>query len=308
MSNSTLSSAGLSEELFIRQIRDDLEDPDIFVGTETLTANGSSTVYRCSQFPIYDGDMYGAQSGTVPGTWVITDNNTVQTLVEKTGLSAGANHVNVNYRTGMLIFGAAPVNTHVISVTHSKCRWLDRQISKAINDGLRAMFPKFNQWQSDTSITLATNQWEYTLPPIFADPRVRIVQVEVQDIPATVNRFVPLSGWRRVANNVLQIPGSQLFSPGSVIRVQYNGPYQNVSELDAQVQNIPILYAKGMLLLNKEGPRARADQAAVTQNEGANPPGTQSNAGVAFLRQFETELARVPTPPRHAGFITTYEM
>ncbi len=308
MANPTASSAGLSEEVFIRQIRDDLEDPDIFVGTETLIANGSSTEYRVSQFPIYDGDQYGAASGTIPGTWFIKDNSTVQALVAKSGLSGGANKVNVNYQTGVMIFGAAPVNAHTISVRHSKCRWLDRRISKELNNGMRAMFPKFAQWQYDTSIVIQTLQWEYTLPVVFWDPRVRIVAVEIQDIPTTVNRFVPINGWKRVASNVLQIPTSQYYTPGSVVRVQYYGPYQNLAELEPQVQNLPVLYAKGMLLLNKEGPRARADQASVTQNESANPPGTQTNAGVSFLRQFELELSRIPTPARHAGMQSTYEM
>ncbi len=94
----------------------------------------------------------------------------------------------------------------------------------------------------------------------------------------------------------MQIPWSQQVTPGSNVRITYLAPYLTLSDLEPQVQHLPIWYAKGKLLMDKEVLRSRYDMGPVAQNEQQNPPGTSQNAGIYHMQQFERELDRLARP------------
>jgi hypothetical protein len=291
----TPASAGIGSPEFISQVRDELEDAPRFRGTEVASGNGTATVFQIPNAPVYDGFAYGTPF------WVIKVGVTVQTLVTRyEDLAAGK--VFVDYLTGVVVFGTAPgAGTNNVTFSHASCRWLNRRIERALNDGLNAMFPTVYQWQSAVLAT-AVNKWEYALPSAFFDPRVRILEVEIREIPAATERYRPISMWRRTADNTLMIQGSQAYSPGASVRVQYTAPYSSLGELERQVAELPVLYAKGTLLGGKEAPRSNSDVAAVTGGANANPNGVQRDAGAIYLNQFykrlgELERAMPMAPP-----------
>jgi hypothetical protein len=102
------------------------------------------------------------------------------------------------------------------------------------------------------------------------------------------------------------IQDSQIWSPSSTIRVQYTAPYASLGELEDQVMELPVMYAKGVLLSAKEAPRSSSDIAAVTQNQGANPQGTQRDAGAIYINQFYKRLGELERPMPMANPESTY--
>jgi hypothetical protein len=287
------SSSGASDQIFLAQLRSDLRDIPVFT-KQQLSSDGASLVYRAQQFPIYDGDIYQANPSQF-SIYAGAAGTTFQTLRgDYVNLNA-ANQVYVDYESGFLYWNTAPLSgTNNVILNCRKVRWTNRQMLFGLYSGLRAMWPKVFHWYTDTSITMQTNIWEYALPAEFRDPRVRIKMVEIQEIPATTERFRVIQGWRRVGNTSIQIPISQRFSPGSVARVTYAGPVASLTDLDAASQELPILYAKWVLLSNAEGPRARMDAAPQVQAESANPPNTSMQAALQYLQQFNRLLDSMP--------------
>jgi hypothetical protein len=301
----TPASAGVGDQIFLAQLRSDLKDLPIFA-KQQLSADGSTLAYQAQKFPIYDGDAYGAQ----PSLFSITVNGVLQSLKGAYSDLSAANQVWVDYETGWIYWNIAPQSgANNVILNSRRCRWTDRQMLFALYSGLRALFPKVFKWYTDTSITMQTNIWEYSLPQRFYDPRVKVTMVEIQEIPSTTERFRVVNGWRRVGNTVLQVPISQRFSPGSVCRVTYKGPVESLSDLDVMSQELPILYAKWQLLSNVEGPRARMDSAPQVQAENANQPGTSMNAALQYLQQFNRLLEAMPTTqPSFVPVISRYDM
>lgn len=299
----TPASAGIDEAAFVAQVRDELEDTPRFRGTETATGNGVNTVFQIPNAPVFDGHLYGS------AFWNVTVNGQLCALVSRwEDLDSGGGapgKVWVDYQNGLAVFGQPPGSGLAIAFTHSSCHWLNRRIVRALRDGMNAMFPTIYQWQS-VLLTMAVNKWEYNLPRIFNDPRARILDVEVCVIPVSQNRYVPISQWRRTADNSLMVISSQSWTPGTPCRVQFTSPYEDLAELEAQISELPVLYAKGTLLQAKEGPRARSDQASVTQQEGANPMGAQTNAGSSFLKQFYQRLGELERPMPMAPTYSTW--
>jgi hypothetical protein len=165
----------------------------------------------------------------------------------------------------------------------------------ALYAGMKAMFPRV--WQVKTFVFQAVvNQWEYSLPNDFLDPRASIFRVEWQEIPFGTERYHRGPSFFSVGLNLIHIPWSQTLTPGANIRVHFAAPYQSLSELEPQVQHLPIWYAKGKLLMDKEVLRSRYDMGPVAQNEQQYPPGTSQNAGIYHMQQFERELDRLQRP------------
>jgi hypothetical protein len=298
------SSAGIADSVFLAQLRSDLRDPPIFF-KEQFSPDGVSLVYRLQNFPHYDGDGYGAQ----PSLFSIVSNGVLQTLVTSYDALSGAGQVYVDAETGFLYWSVAPVSgASSLVINHRRVRWTDRMLRFALYSGLRAMFPQVWQLRSDVVLTLATNQWEYPLPAVFSDPRVRVLRVEVQEIPATTERFRVMTAWRRVGLQSIQIPSSQWFSPGAAVRVTYRGPVASLSDLDTASQELPLLYAKWVLLSNQEAPRSRQDSLAATQGqEGVTPPGASMNAGLQYLQAFNQLLARMPVVEPFLPTLSVYQ-
>ena len=287
MPNPTVASSGEGDLEYIQMLRDFVEDTPVF-SPQQISGNGTSSEYRLGQFPVWDGDL----------NFVVSVGGAPQTVVtSRTGLGAG--QVYIDYETGWMFFGSAPgAGSNNIQIRCSKVRWRDIKLKQALYAGMAAMFPRLWQKKVDqSSITLQVNQWDYPLPGSdWADPRTRLYSVEVQLVPNSYERFQPMQIWRRAGFNILHIPYSQQYPPGGILRLEWAGPYSALSDLEPQVRQLPLWYAKGYLLSNRETVRTRFDQANVTQGEQANPPGSSQNAGAFFMRQFEQELVRMTKP------------
>lgn len=296
------SSAGVADLEFINQLRSDLRDWPIFY-QERVVPDGAMLVYRMQNIPHYDGDAYGAQ----PSLFSITNAGALQTLVTSYDQLSGAGQVFVEADTGLMYWNVAPTNPGPLIVNHRKTNWTNKAMRFALYSGLRAIFPKVFQVRADVTFPLSTLQWEYPLPAIFSDPRVRVMNVEVQEIPSTMERYREIQSWKRVGLQTLHIPVSQSFTPGSTVRVTYRGPVASLSDLDAQSQELPILYAKWLLLSNREAPRARQDSITATQGvEGVNPPGASMNVGLQFKQAFNQLLDAMPMVEPFVPTLSTY--
>jgi hypothetical protein len=297
------SSAGIADLEFINQLRSDLRDPPVFY-KEQISPDGASLVYRMQNQPHFDGDAYGAQ----PSLFSIVSTGSLQTLMASYDLLSGAGQVYVDADTGFMYWSVAPAaGTNTLVINHRKANWTNKAMRFALYSGLRAIFPKVFQVRADVTFPLSTLQWEYPLPAIFSDPRVRVMNVEVQEIPSTMERFREIQSWKRVGLQTLHIPVSQSFTPGSTVRVTYRGPVASLSDLDAQSQELPILYAKWVLLSNREAPRSRQDSITATQGvEGVNPPGTSMNAGLQYKQAFNQLLDAMPMVEPFVPTLSTY--
>src|SRR3982074_1752759 len=97
MSFPTAGSAGTSDSVFIRKLRLVLEDEPLF-SPEQLSANGTSTEFRVSQFPIHEQGI-SIKVGATPQ--VLQPDRTA--LVAK-----GANNICIDYETGWVFWDVAP--------------------------------------------------------------------------------------------------------------------------------------------------------------------------------------------------------
>jgi hypothetical protein len=166
---------------------------------------------------------------------------------------------------------------------------------------MRQMFPKVGKTHSDITIPIQVNVWDYTLPEFMADPRSKLLNVEVADPFIPTEPFKPLRNWERINNTTLHLPDSQRWSPAAQLRITVWGPYLRLGDLEPQLYWLPIWYAAGALLAGEEIKRIRSDMAVPLQQEGARPPMTQVQTAAFFMNLFRTELdglKRTPTVRR----------
>lgn len=289
----TGQEAGLDDRDYIRRARELLKDiPQ--PADELGSGLGNALRYNQQTVPINDDDLF---SITVAGT-------PVQVITTPTPTSG---QVFVDFDTGRMIFGNPPPSgTNNISIIKNTVTWRDSTIKEALMDGVRNMWPKLGRVAVDTSITLATLVWDYQLPPIFNDQNVRITDVALREVPASSERFKPLTGWEFVPPITLRIPPSQWFTPGSTIEITYEAPFASLSEVEAKAQSLPIWYAAGMLLGFRESTRVRSDRQTVTAEQSANPVGSEQNAGTFYMRQFQTSLSQMARVRKALAPQTTY--
>jgi hypothetical protein len=290
----TGQEAGLDDRQYIRRLRELLNDVPK-AADEQGTGLGNALRYNLQTVPINDDDMF---SVTVDGTQLQVVNT----------VSPTSTQVFVDFDTGRMIFGNPPSATaNNITILKNTVRWRDSTLKEALTDGARMMWPKLGKIATDTSITLATLVWDYQLPSVFNDANIRITDVGIREIPQSTERFRPVTGWERVGNTTLRIPGSQGFSPGATVQIMYEAPYASLSEVEPKAQMLPLWYAAGMLLGFKESQRVRTDTQNVTAEASANPNGSQQNAGAFFMRQYTASLNQMARVRKAQGAQTVYD-
>lgn len=290
----TGQEAGLDNRQYVRRLREligDIPKP----ADEQGSGVGNAIRYNMNVVPINDDDYLSVTVDGTPLQPVETPNPT-------------ANQVYIDFDSGRMEFGAPPsANTNNITVLKNTVRWRDSTMLEAMMDGVRNAWPKLGLIAVDTSLSISVNVWQYTLPAVFNDPNVRLIQVSVREVPAATERFHPISGWWISGNNQLQLPTSQSFSPGATIMLEYDAPYGSLSQLEGKAQSLPIWYAAGMLLGFKEATRVRTDTMNVTSEASANQVGAQQNAGSFFMRQYYTVLNQMARPRRMPSIMSTYQ-
>lgn len=300
-------STGLPDSQWITDVRDALRDYPTPIN-ETWTADGVGGVFGANSAPltlknlIYDGIP-------VANYISVTNGGAAQTVIT-TG-TPGANQVLVDYYKRTLTFSAAPASSNVVNIGYYSCKWTDASILTALYAGLRAMFPRVGKTYTDTSINIAVNTWDYTLPVWCQDPRSRIYSVEVKDPYITVEPWRPIrGGFNRVDLTTLQLPYAQRYSPAAKLRVVGWGPYLTLGDLEPQLYHLPIWYALGTLLPKQDTFRLRQDTMVPLTQEGGQTPMMLTNSGSFFMKQFEAELDRLSRllgPGVRAGVRTVYE-
>lgn len=287
--------SGLDDRTYIRRFRELIGDIPK-AADEQGSGLGNALRYNMQTVPVNDDNYLS-----------ITVDGVAQQIVTSPQPSAG--EVFVDFDTGRMIYGTPPATgTNNITILKNTVRWRDSTIKEALMDGVRNMYPKIFRLVQDTSITIATLVWDYELPSIFNDHFVRVTSVGLREIPASSNRFIPINAWEVIPGPTptLRLPTSQGFSPGATIQITYEAPLASLSEVPPKAQALPLWYAAGMLLGFKEATRVRTDTQNVAAEAQANPVGSQQNAGVFFMRQFQTGLSQMSRVRSAAAPHTTY--
>lgn len=203
------------------------------------------------------------------------------------------------------------------------------EIIDAINEAILATFPAIYMPVVDTSATIATNTYTYSVPdcpgrtgwPIPYVYRVEVLQPGDYTFRRT-RRFEIIRGASTSASTVTTASSSvspaikfkSLPPVGSTLRISGYGPFPALSNLTdtlhmmfpPQAEYLLPIYAAGSLLMSGEAGRVRLDAGAVDQREQANRVGASLQIGGALLNRFRSELLQggaasaLPPLPRHA--------
>jgi hypothetical protein len=287
-------STGLPDSQWISDTRDALQDyPEYQL--ESWTADGVNGTVGSGAVP-----LKSAKRPMNDGSLTMRDNTSTTNYTVITTGAPAAGQVLVNYDTGEMRFNPVPANNDVVQWTYQSVKWRDGSIMTGLYAGMRAMFPMIGKIQTDTSIPIQVNVWDYTLPTWAQDPRSRIMRVEVADPYIPTEPFRPVKGtWERVDLTTLHIPRSQSYSPTARLRVVGWGPYVQLGDLEPQLYHLPIWYCLSTLLPKKEAFRLRQDTAVPVSQEGGQQPTLMTQTGDYYLQRFNEELKRlskVPTP------------
>ena len=304
-------STGLPDSRWITSARDYLSDFPA-LKTETWTADGTNALFgSVSSSPV--SCLYPPINGTAAdGNPPQFRDNTTATnyTVIDSGTPTGT-QVLVNYNTGEYQFATAPALNDLIQIKYFSCRWTDTSILAALYDGLRAMFPRVGKTYTDVTIPIQVNVWDYTLPAWFADPRSRILSLEIADPFIPTEPFKPAPpGSRRVGLTQVHLPWAQNYSPTARLRLSGWGPYLQLGDLEPQLYDLPLWYALGALLPHKEAKRIREDTMSPLVGAGGVQPGVGLQTGDYFQRRFEAQmaiLARTPGPMPSLPMATSYQ-
>lgn len=186
--------------------------------------------------------------------------------------------------------------------------WYSVEILDALNAALQASYPMIYQEVLDTSLTVGSSTYEYTVPNMPGTygsdtiPIPRISTVEIQY--ASTEPFSTLRSWslRRGATPKLKL--SYLESGGATVRIRGYGPFPDLTlagSLDNQwpknfVQPL-IEYAAAILLASGDAGRQRADSGMQDTREAAQKPGSSLQAASAAEARFTRRLANACMSP-----------
>lgn len=287
-------ASGQDDLTFLRRFREMLRDQPRFFN-ETFTGDSATQVMLAQRAPINDDEFFAVTVGGAPVTYT-------------SSYPPMAGQVYVDWDTGTLVFATAPPANQPknVAVTKRVVRWRDGTILTAMLDGVRQAFPDLWTTYVDTTLTVQQDTYDYALPSQFNDPAVRIFSIAVQDIPSTIEPFRKSIAWDRIGTNLLHLYSPNAHTPGSILRVEYGGPYNSLSELQPQAYELPILYAAGSLLGYGEGLRSKLDTMTVQGPEQSLPPGQQQAAGGWYMQQYDQLRAQLSRPMKLAGFRSTY--
>jgi hypothetical protein len=305
-------STGLPDSQWITDVRDALRDYPKYT-TETWTADGSNGVVGYTGAPL----TVAKPPINIPGglasasSLQIRDFTASQNYTVITSGTPSSTQVLVNHDTGEIQWATAPTAAHVIQYSYQSCRWSDLSILTALYDGLRAIFPASGKVYTDTSVQIQVNQWDYTLPLWFQDPRSRLLSIQIADPFIPTEPFKPApGGFERIGLTQIHLPWSQKFSPVARLRIQGWGPYLQLGDLEPQLYHLPIWYALGTLLPKQEAKRIREDTMVPLTQAGGQAPSLQLQTGDYYQRRFEAALAqlrRTQGPMPGLPLITVYQ-
>lgn len=187
----------------------------------------------------------------------------------------------------------------------------------AINGAIQATFPWIYKQALDTSLTVAANTWEYTIPNMpgtYAGSSIPIPRLARVDILVSNSGSVPyrpLRAWqvRRGGTPVLKLRDLEV--TGSTLRLTGYGPFPDVAfsdSLDAQfppqATQLLVEMAVSRLMLSGEAQRLRNDSGVRDDREAAWHPGAGLNAAQALEARFLRRLSEVAMSPMESHVVT----
>lgn len=185
------------------------------------------------------------------------------------------------------------------------------EILDALSEGIQACYPLIYKRIVDTSLTIAANTWEYTVPNMpgtYNGDSIQIPHITLVEIqePGVVPYF-PTEAWslRRGVQGGHKIKFLNLETVGALVRLEGHGPFPDLvdytSTLDTSwpkaANYLPTMYAAASLLMSGEAGRVRNSAGAVDAREQANRVGSSMAAGQALMQRFYLELSRSAMPP-----------
>lgn len=190
--------------------------------------------------------------------------------------------------------------------------FLDSEILDAFNTGIDACYPYIYQEVVDTSLTVTSTAYEYTVPQVNAAYIPRIWKIETQTPGDTAYRKV--EDWRIVRGATPKIKFREIPYPGATLRVTGYAPFAHLAAGDSMSAQwpgtadfLPGLYAASQLLASGEAGRVRQSSGAVDTREQANRTGSSSAAGRDLYQRFKDQLLNGGhLPPIQGHIVTTY--
>lgn len=269
--------SGDPDKYFIDRVRRNLRDQPVWFqepfttdGTKGSVTTAGSSPFRLKRAPVIGAGVVATLNGA--GQPVTYDGTPI----------AG---VAVVTDTGEFYFATPPAGGQPILITYQAVRYGDQQIKDALSDGMMEMWPEIWLPQTDTSILFTPSFTEYTLPAIFNDPRVEILRLEVQP-PSGI--LISLTTGKFDRQGLTTLIMGRGWPAGSTIRITYNSPYVNLSDLEQQVEQLPVYYATYKLLMDQETMRTRQNDLVAMTGEGSSAPEVSSKTAQLWLTRFET--------------------
>lgn len=187
------------------------------------------------------------------------------------------------------------------------------EILDALSEGIQACYPLIYKPIIDTSITIQSNVWEYTVPNMPGTyngdsiPIQAISSIEIQE-PGVVPYF-PTSAYAIIRGATPTLKFFNLQTPGAKVRIRGWGSFPDLADFSAtldalwpkQANYLPPLYAAASLLMSGEAGRVRVTSGAVDTREQANRVGASLQVGGTLMGRFQNELrsSAMPPMPKH---------
>lgn len=264
--------------------------------TDVLTA--AITTTNATTFTVTDATIYS------PGWIVQIDQEALQVV---SGVST-----TVTVRRGAR--GTTPA-THANSATIlTRPAFLDTEILDSLNAGIDGCYPYVYKEILDSSLTVAADTYEYTVPnlPTTTVPIPRLWKVETK-VPGDA-AYRKRADWTIAKGATPKLKFRDIPYPGSVVRLTGYGPFSHLLVSDSTDAQWPmtadpllVKFAASELLASGEAGRVRQDTGARDDREAAVRPGSSSAAGRDAFQRFKDALLNgAHCPPMQPHLVVTY--
>lgn len=214
--------------------------------------------------------------------------------------------------------GSTAVSHALNATVYIRPAYSSVEIIDALNATKDEMYPYVYKPITDTSLTIAANTYEYTVPNMTGTyngdtlPIPFISRVEIKETGDFAWR--PRNDWNIKRAATPRFIFRAVPPVGSTVRVFGFGPFPDFAlsgdTVDAQfpkpAEKVLILGAASRLLGSAEAGRSRVDVGARDDRESANKPGNAIALGNQLERRFEKGLLRCATGPMPPHIVSVF--
>lgn len=224
--------------------------------------------------------------------------------------------------TSATVLAVRPAMFGTAAATHAsgagiliRPKFLAVELLEALNSAMEACYPRIYQEVLDTSLTVTSGVYEYTVPNMPGTyggdsiPIPRLHTVEIQD--ASTVPYTALRSWNVKRGATPKLKLTYLEAGGSVLRLHGYGPFPDLALADSLSTQWPrnfvrplVEMAGSVLAASGELGRVRIDVGARDDREAANRPGSSMNAANALEARFLRRLANVALAPMQPHIVT----